>query len=46
MSDGREKLECDLARVKDALAATKEARAVAEEAKRKAESKAARLKVD
>ena len=39
MGDVREKLEGDLARVKDALTAVDEARAVAGEAKRKAESK-------
>ena len=44
--DAREKLEGDLARVKDALATTEEDRAVAEEARRKAESKAAQIEAD
>ena len=39
-------MECELARVKDALAAAEEARAVAEEARRKAESEVTRLEVD
>ena len=43
--DGREKLEGDLARVKDALVVVEEAKAIAEEARRKAESKAAQLEV-
>ena len=46
MGDAREKLEGDLARVKDALAAVEEAKAIAEEARHKAESEAARLEVD
>ena len=46
MGDTKEKLEGDLARVKDALAAVEEARVVAVEARRKAESEVARLEVD
>ena len=42
----REKLEGDLARVKDALAAVEEARAITEEARCKAEFKATQLDVD
>ena len=46
VGDAREKLEGDLARVKDALAAAKEARAVAEEVRRKVESEVARIEVN
>ena len=46
LGDAREKLEGDLARVKDALATTEEARKVAEEARSKAEFEATRLEVD
>ena len=46
MGDLREKLEGELARVKNALAAAEEARPVAKEARRKAESEVFRLKVD
>ena len=45
-SDVRDKLEGDLARVKDALVTAKEPKAVAEEARRKVESEATQLEVD
>ena len=44
--DSKEKIEGDLVRVKDALAAAEEAKTLIEEARRKAKSKATRLEVD
>ena len=46
VGDTREKLEGDLAKVKDALAAAEKARAVAEKARRKVETEVFRLEVD